>query len=73
MDEFEMLMVVEYLTRTMIEPKSFLFDCLEDSVLTDQIIFINTGSAETLTLERRNLDYTKTKPYYDSTNNYNEN
>jgi hypothetical protein len=63
MDDFEVLMVVEYLTRTMIEPKRFVFDCLEDSVLTDQVVFINTLSAETLTVERRNLDYMITKPY----------
>ena len=60
MDDFEVLMVVEYL---MIEPKRFVFDCLEDSVLTDQVVFINTLSAETLTVERRNLDYMITKPY----------
>jgi hypothetical protein len=63
MDDFEVLMVVEYLTRTMIEPKKFVFDCLEDSVLTDQFVFINTLSAETLTIERRNLDFIKTSPY----------
>ena len=63
MDDFEVLMVVEYLTRTMIEPKRFVYDCLEDSVLTDQVVFINTLSAETLTVERRNLDYMITKPY----------
>jgi hypothetical protein len=63
MDDFEVLMVVEYLTRTMIEPKRFVFDCLEDSVLTDQVVFINTLSADTLTVERRNLDYMITKPY----------
>ena len=63
MDDFEVLMVVEYLTRTMIESKRFVFDCLEDSVLTDQVVFINTLSAETLTVERRNLDYMITKPY----------
>ncbi len=63
MDDFEVLMVVEYLTRTMIETKRFVFDCLEDSVLTDQVVFINTLSAETLTVERRNLDYMITKPY----------
>ena len=63
MDDFEVLMVVEYLTRTMIEPKRFVFDCLEDSVLTDQVVFINTLSAETLTIERRNLDFMKISPY----------
>ena len=63
MDDFEVLMVVEYLTRTMIEPKRFVYDCLKDSVLTDQVVFINTLSAETLTVERRNLDYMITKPY----------
>ena len=63
MHEYDVLMVVEYLTRTMLDSKRFVFDCSEDSVLTDQVVFINTYSAETLTIERRNLDYCKTSPY----------
>ena len=63
MDEYEILMVVEYMTRTMLDPKKFVFDCSEDSILTDQVCFTNTASLETLTIERRNLDYIKTYPY----------
>ncbi len=63
MDEYEVLMVVEYMTRTMLEAKKFVFDCSEDAILTDQVCFTNTYSAETLTIERRNLDYIKTYPY----------
>jgi hypothetical protein len=63
MDEYDILMVVKYKTRTMLDPKKFVFDCSEDSILTDQVCFTNTHSLETLTIERRNLDYIITYPY----------
>lgn len=59
----EPLRVVEYLTRTMMEPKRFVFDYWEDSILTDQYVFTNSISTETLTIERRNTDYVITKLY----------
>ena len=59
----EPLRIVEYLTRTMIEPKRFVFDYWEDSVLTDQYVFTNSISTQTLTIERRNTDYVITSLY----------
>jgi len=67
MMEDEPLRVVEYLTRTMIEPKRFVFDYWEDSTLTNQYVFSNTLSAEVLTIEKRNCDYVLTSLYINKT------